>query len=204
VGVAESVDITEALQREGFAVLRRLVPRDAIDVALRHLHADVLTRGLPQEWISDWQWVSKNWFPHLRWDREIVQLSEYLPESLRDGWPCEPQILLAFPDTGDPWELTPHVDAPPEWAGGKGYRSICGVALTPSHARNGGLVVWPFNDGGRPYEATLEPGDVIVMHPQLPHTAGFNATAEIRYAIYFRYVERDDSTSAEQPTTNAS
>jgi hypothetical protein len=206
VARAHEPDVAEALARDGFVVLRDVVPRAAVDVALRHIHRDVMTRGLPQEWISEWEWHSKNWFPHLRWDDEIVQLSTYLPESLRDGWPCPPQILLGFPDVGEPAELTPHVDTLPEWADGKPYAAISGVALTPSHPRNGGLVVWPFSRPDSPYHVVLDAGDVVVIDPQLPHAGGVNRTGEIRYAIYFRYVVRDDDekTSAPQPKTSAS
>jgi ectoine hydroxylase-related dioxygenase (phytanoyl-CoA dioxygenase family) len=107
---------------------------------------------------------------------------------LRDGWPCPPQILLGFPDVGDPQELVPHVDTLPEWAE-KPYAAISGVALSPSYPRNGGLAVWPFGSD-EPFRPILDAGDVLVMHPQLPHASGFNATGDIRYAVYFRYVER--------------
>jgi hypothetical protein len=189
VAAVADVDLTTALERDGFAVLRKAVPRSSIDIALRHIHRDVMTRGLPQEWISEWEWHSKNWFPHLRWDPEIVQLSEHLPESLRGGWPCPPQILLGFPDEGEPHELTPHVDELPEWADGRDYASVCGVALTPSSPRNGGLVVWPFSSDA-PHRLVLDAGDVLVMHAKLPHASGHNSTGGIRYAIYFRYVSR--------------
>jgi hypothetical protein len=181
--------VGEALRRDGFAVLRRIVPRESIDTALRHIHKDVMTRGLPQEWISEWEWQTKNWFPHLRWDDEIVQLSSHLPESLRAGWPCPPQILLGFPDVGERAELTPHVDDPPEWAH-KPYAPICGIALTPANERTGGLVVWPFSHRDEPIHLDLDAGDVVVMDPKLQHAGGFNSTGEIRYAVYFRYVER--------------
>ena len=32
--------------------------------------------------------------------------------------------------------------------------------------------------------------DVIVMHPKLPHSSGLNREGRIRYAVYFRYLER--------------
>jgi ectoine hydroxylase-related dioxygenase (phytanoyl-CoA dioxygenase family) len=181
--------VAEALARDGYAILRRVVPRDSIDGALRHIHTDVMTRGLPQEWISEWEWHSKNWFPHLRWDDEIVQLAGHLPASLRTGWPCPPQILLGFPDVGAPTELTPHVDDVPEWAE-KPYASIVGVALTPANERTGGLVVWPFARPDEPVQLDLDAGDAVAMHPQLPHAGGFNSSGEIRYTVYFRYVER--------------
>jgi hypothetical protein len=186
---ATATTVASELERDGFAILRRLVPQEAIDIALRHIHTDVMTRGLPQEWISEWEWHSKNWFPHLRWDDEIVKLAGYLPPELRSGWPCPPQILLGFPDAGERTPLTPHVDELPEWAQ-KPYASISGVALTPANERNGGLVVWPFSAGGDAAHLDLGAGDVVAMHPQLPHAGGFNSTGEIRYAVYFRYVER--------------
>jgi ectoine hydroxylase-related dioxygenase (phytanoyl-CoA dioxygenase family) len=36
----------------------------------------------------------------------------------------------------------------------------------------------------------LEPGDVVVMHPQLPHASGLNREGAIRYAVYFRFLQR--------------
>jgi hypothetical protein len=100
---------------------------------------------------------------------------------------CDPQILLQPPDDCDDAELVPHVDQVPPWANGRRYLRIVGIALTHAHAANGGLVVWPFD--AEPHPLDLAPGDVVVMHPNLPHSSGFNREGNIRYAVYFRYLE---------------
>jgi hypothetical protein len=175
--------------RPGFDVLRGVVPGDAVEGVLRHIHRDVATHGLPQEWLSEWLW-SSHWFPHLRWDAEVLALLEHLPESLRDGELCDPQIVGQMPDDPEQqFELEAHVDRLPDWSNGRPYRRIVGVALTRNGPENGGLTVWPL-DGGKPRAVELEPGDVLVMDPQLPHASGLNRTGGIRYAVYFRFLER--------------
>ena len=170
----------------GYSVLRQLVPRDAVEAVLRHIHLDVVQRGLPAETLGSWLW-SAHWFPHLRWDPPVVALARHLPEELRRGEMCDPQILLQPPDEGE-HAVAPHVDEEPGWANGRRYRAIVGVALTPAHEDNGGLRVWPFDrDESEPIE--LGPGDALVMHPRLPHSSGLNREGGIRYAVYFRFLE---------------
>jgi ectoine hydroxylase-related dioxygenase (phytanoyl-CoA dioxygenase family) len=171
----------------GFQVLRGAVPRATVDGVLRHIHRDVATRGLPQEWLSQWLW-NAHWYPHLRWDDEIVSVLEHLPPELRDGELCDPQIVGQMPDDPDAdVPLESHVDRLPDWANGRPYLRILGVALTRNVEENGGLTVWPL-DGAEPRPVELEPGDVLVMDPQLPHASGPNRTGEIRYCLYFRFL----------------
>jgi hypothetical protein len=172
---------------QGYSVLRGVVPPDAVDRALRRIHLDLVRNGLTAEALGEWLW-SAHWFPHIKWDPEIVALVDHLPDELRDGRLCDPQILLHPPDDGEDQPLTPHVDQEPEWADGKSYRRVVGFPLTPSHLRNGGLVVWPFGSE-EPEALELEPGDVLVMDPQLPHTSGLNRAGTIRYTVYFRYLD---------------
>jgi hypothetical protein len=176
-----------ALEQRGWVVLRGAVPGDAVDGALRHVHLDLVRRGLTAETMGQWLW-SAHWFPHLKWDEPILRLCQCLPEELREGEPCDPQILLHPPDDCEDQTLESHVDREPDWAEGRRYRRIVGVALTPQRARNGGLHVWPF-DGGGPKALELAPGDVLVMHPDLPHSSGLNREGAIRYAVYFRFLE---------------
>jgi phytanoyl-CoA dioxygenase PhyH len=171
----------------GYEVLRRVVPQEAVDAVLRHLHRDIATRGLPQEWLADWLW-NAHWFPHLRWDDEVTALLAHLPEAHRDGELCDPQIVGQMPDEPIDVELEPHVDQLPDWAHGRPYRRILGVALTPNVPENGGLTVWPL-DGGEPQQLELEPGDALVMDPGLPHASGVNKTGSIRYCVYFRFLD---------------
>jgi len=173
--------------RAGYEVLRGHVPADAIDAALRHIHLDIVRRGLPPDEVAKWLWDA-HWFPHLKWDAEVVALLEHVPEELRDGELCDPQIVLHLPDSLDDFALEPHVDQEPEWADGRRYRRIVGVALSVGREGNGGLVVWPL-DGRDPEPVEVEVGDVVVMDPRLPHTSGLNRGGTIRYAVYFRFLE---------------
>jgi hypothetical protein len=181
--------VTERLRSRtaGYEVLHGAVPAEAREAALRHVHLDLLRRGLPPEELGGWLW-SAHWFPHLKWDPPIVGLLEHLPTRLREGDLCDPQILLQLPDEAEEVALEPHVDQEPEWAGGRRYLRIVGVALSPGRATNGGLVVWPL-DGRGPQAVEVEPGDVVVMDPALPHTSGLNREGGIRYAVYFRFLE---------------
>ncbi|HZD86808.1 MAG TPA: phytanoyl-CoA dioxygenase family protein [Gaiellaceae bacterium] len=178
--------VENAVAKRGFAVLRDAVPSEAVDAALRHMHLDLVRNGLPADRLGSWLWGA-DWFPHLKWDPPIAALAWWLPEELREGELCDPQILLQPPDDCDEQELVPHVDSLPEWAGGRDYLRIVGVALSPARAANGGLVVWPFD--GEPEPVELEPGDALVMHPRLPHSSGINRQGGIRYAVYFRFLE---------------
>jgi hypothetical protein len=180
-------DEAAALNERGFIVLEGQVPQTAVDRALRHIHLDLVERGLPSEELSGWLWAA-HWFPHLKWDEEIVGLLETVPPELRDGELCDPQILLQPPDALQEVALESHIDQEPDWANGRRYRRILGVALGPNRATNGGLRVWPL-DGSEPLAVELEPGDVVVMHPSLPHTSGLNREGAIRYAAYFRFLE---------------
>jgi hypothetical protein len=175
-----------ATTTRGFTVLPGLVPAEAIERTLRHLHLDLVRNGAPADRLAGWLW-SAHWFPHLKWDDEVVGLLEHLPETLRSGELCDPQLLLQPPDDCEDVELTPHVDAEPEWASGRPYLRILGIALTPNRRSNGGLVVWPL-DGADPVAVELDPGDVVVMDPTLPHTSGLNRDGAIRYAAYFRFL----------------
>jgi hypothetical protein len=171
---------------QGYRVLRDVVPAAAVERALRHIHLDLIRNGAPADTIGKWLW-SAHWFPHLKWDPEIVELLEHVPADLRDGELCDPQILLHPPDSGEDVPLTAHVDQEPQWADGRGYLRILGVALSPNRRSNGGLVVWPL-DGDEPEAVELGAGDIVVMDPSLPHTSGLNREGAIRYAAYFRFL----------------
>ena len=170
----------------GYEILSGAVPTDVVEDALRHLHLDLVRNGASADTIGGWIW-SAHWFPHLKWDGEILALLEPLPAELREGELCDPQIVLQPPDDCPDQPLTAHVDQEPDWANGRPYARIVGVALTANRRTNGGLVVWPF-DSGEPQAIELDPGDVVVMDPALPHTSGLNREGGIRYAAYFRFL----------------
>jgi Phytanoyl-CoA dioxygenase (PhyH) len=181
-----ALDPQAQLQADGYSVLRGAVPPEAVDAALRHVHLDVVRRGLPVDSVGLWL-RDAHWLPHLKWDEPIVALAGYLPPELREGELCDPQIVLQPPDDCPDDPLVAHVDREPGWAQGRRYRRIVGVALSPSRASNGGLVVWP--PDGEPEPVELAPGDVVVMDPRLPHSSGYNREGAIRYAVYFRFLE---------------
>jgi hypothetical protein len=180
------VATAHGLSRHGYALLRGAVPPEAVDRALRHLHLDVVRNGLPADVLGQWLWAA-HWFPHLKWDEPIAGLAGYLPEELRSGQMCDPQIVLQPPDDCADLPLEPHVDEEPGWANGRRYERIVGIALSTALRETGTLVVWPF-DGDGPRALEVEPGDVVVMHPELPHTSGLNREGRIRYAVYFRFL----------------
>ena len=167
-------------------MLRDAVPPEAREDVLRHIHLDLVRNGAPAETLGKWIW-SAHWFPHLKWDAVVVGLLDHLPAELREGELCDPQILLQFPDDCEDVPLSPHVDQEPEWANGRPYSRIVGIALTPNRPSNGGLTVWPL-DVAEPEAVALDAGDVIVMDPALPHTSGLNREGGIRYAVYFRFL----------------
>jgi hypothetical protein len=194
-------DSFTGVDSRGFTVVRKAVSIEAVQDALRHIHLDLVRDGLTKERLGEWLW-SAHWFPHLKWDVPIRALTEALPAALRAGEMCDPQILLHPPDDCDDVPITSHVDQTPDWARGRPYLRIVGVALSRAHAGNGGLVVWPF-DTRSPEALRLDPGDAVVMHPQLPHSSGLNREGAIRYAVYFRFLEpgRGSGTSRSRQTS---
>ena len=171
----------------GLTVIRGAVPGEPIDRALALLHIDLLERGASVQELSDWLW-SMHWFPHLNHDPRILALADALPEPWRRGERCEPQILLQFPHVGPEPEITFHQDQEPVWARGRRFARIVGVPLSPWRANNGGLLI---RDGEGPgaIPVELDPGDAVMMSPQLWHSGGINRTGAIRYGVYFRWLE---------------
>lgn len=171
---------------EWFRVGRGLVASDRIDDALRLLHLDLLKRGVTAETLADWLWGA-HWFPHLRHDAAILALAAALPPQWRTGTLCDPQILLQFPHVGPEPDITFHLDEEPDWAPGERYLRIVGVALSRWRECNGGLLVRP---AGETVAVELDPGDAVLLTPDLPHSGGINRTGAVRYGIYFRWLDR--------------
>ena len=169
----------------GYRVARGAIPLALVDDVLRVLHLDLLERGAAAKELSEWLWGT-HWFPHLRHRDEIMALAGALPADWRTGSLCDPQILLQFPHTGPEPEITFHLDQEPEWAEGRRYLRIAGVPLTPWRSENGGLVV---EQDGAPVSVEADPGDAVMMTPDLPHSGGINRTGAIRYGVYFRWLE---------------
>ena len=172
------------LESDGFHVGRGVVPQKLIDDALRILHVDLLENGHSAETLGEWLWAM-HWFPPLNYREEILALAPALPDDWQDGVLCDPQILLQFPHVGPDPEITFHVDQEPEWADGRGYLRIVGVPLSPWRQENGGLLVAAADEV---VAVELDPGDAVMMTPDLPHSGGVNRTGAVRYGVYFRWL----------------
>lgn len=198
-----SVDTTLLLASKGWIIFRYAVPESDIDAALRLIHLDIVKHGLPTE-TQDQYRKETNWFPHLRFNPEIMKLVDHIPKEYQEGTLCEPQILLQFPDdrTG---EISPHQDEAPPWANGREYKAIVGIALSLNNEANGGIRVWhpfplqpdPSSPNPWPLPLTLNAGDMLVFHPKLWHSGGYNLTGQIRHMVYFRFLQDEKSTNAE-------
>jgi hypothetical protein len=175
----------EDLPAGSYEIRRGVVPHELIEGALRVLHVDLLERGAAASELSEWLW-GMHWFPHLRHRPEIVALRDALPADWRQGEPCDPQILLQFPHVGEVPPVTFHIDKEPPWAEGRCYARIVGVPLSRWTRENGGLLV-ELRDG-RAAPVELEPGDAVMMTPDLSHSGGINLTGGIRYGVYFRWL----------------
>ena len=174
-----------------FDVGRGLVPLELVDSALRLLHLDLLEHGANAETLGEWLWGA-HWFPHLNYHPAIVALADTLPADWRSGTMSDPQILLQFPHVGPTPEITFHVDQEPHWAQGRRYLRIVGVPLSPWRLENGGLLV-ELADEAVPVE--LDPGDAVMMAPDLPHSGGVNLTGAVRYGVYFRWLADEEDGS---------
>ncbi|MBV9818394.1 MAG: phytanoyl-CoA dioxygenase family protein [Solirubrobacterales bacterium] len=168
-----------------FDIARAVIPPRVIDDALRILHLDLLERGATADELGRWLWGC-HWFPHLNDDPRIVALADALPESWRSGERCNTQILLQFPHTGPEPEITFHLDREPDWADGRRYLRIVGIALSAWSAANGGLLVRPDD---QVVAVQLAAGDAVRMDPGLLHSSAINRTGGIRYAVYFRWLQ---------------
>ena len=172
-----------------FEVERDVVPLEHVDAVLRMLHLDLLERGASPEELGTWLWGT-HWFPHLKHHERIVALADALPADWTTGKACDPQIVLQFPHTGPQPPITFHVDQVPPWADDRPYLRVVGVPLSPWRRDNGGLLV-ELDDEAVPVE--MDPGDAVLMAPDLPHSGGINITGGVRYGIYFRWLEPEPS-----------
>src|SRR5947209_1236679 len=125
------VDLERQLaEGPGFVVLRQLVDADLVDAALRRLNLEILRVGLTAEQIDEWKYAT--FWPTLRWEPEVLAAREpmgrFVDQRSGEEW-GDSQLLLRFPDEAAEWSVTPHVDHLPEWAGGRAYKLIFGLAL---------------------------------------------------------------------------
>ncbi len=173
------------LDRAGFDVGRGIVATNLVDDALRLLHVDLLEQGHSAQTLGEWLWAM-HWFPHLNYRDEILALATSLPPEWQTGVLCDPQILLQFPHVGPDPEIFFHTDEEPDWAQGRRYTQIVGVPLTPWRRENGGLLV---KVDGEPVAVELDPGDAVMLGPDVEHSGGVNRTGSPRYGVYFRWLQ---------------
>jgi hypothetical protein len=176
-----------------YDICRQTIGPPVIDGALRLLHLDLLQRGASAQELGSWLWAN-HWFPHLKHDPAILALADGLPDEWRVGELCDPQILLQFPHSGPPSDVTFHVDEVPDWAPGRRYARIVGIPLSPWRPANGGVII---RSGERTIPLELDPGDAVRMDPDLPHSGGINTTGAIRYGIYLRWLHESSTAVAE-------
>jgi len=175
----------------GYRVARNHVPRSVVDAALRRVWLEL--RGCPVDPETIKQWDRSTWFPGIRNDPVFTQLLEHVrshPLLSGAGMWCEPQLLVRLPDWGDQQgQPTWHVDELPPWAGRRdAYEAIVQVALTDCGPEQGGLVVRTFDGGPEPVHVSA--GDIVIMHPDLPHAGTLNMGSTPRVCVYFRLLTR--------------
>jgi hypothetical protein len=180
--------------KQPYVLRRQVIPQHARDAVKRLMNLELLNDSTQS--LRDYQ-RSMHWFPGLRWHQDVVALVDHLPHEWKHGVFCEPQLLLHFPH--DPTvpepEITYHLDREPPWAQGRKYVRIVGVALSPWTSASGG-VCFPGRVGGRgprgidvAFTPTMAAGDVLCIQPDQLHSPGINRTGDIRYAVYFRWLE---------------
>lgn len=160
------------------------VDLEGIDRALRLIHLDWMSNGAD---LDSWLWDGC-WFPHLRWEPEILALHKRLPAEWKGSALCDPQIVLQFP-TPEPYpEVSFHTDEEPDWAKdwGHRYKSIVGVPLNTWTPENGSPIFK--NAPGDYSQLTMRPGGAIMFTPDQLHSPGINTTGQVRYGVYFRWL----------------
>lgn len=185
-------DVHQDLLHFGYSVIENAVNPAAIELAKRLLNLEIVNWGLTKEQFDEWH-QNKTWFPTLREHDVIKRLARFIPKELYgDAELCEPQILCHYPDEAVDWPVEYHLDQEPEWADGRTYVLIAGVALTDNTEQNGGLrVLPPFaspDHFGDPVE--LKAGDIVVFQPTLWHRSSLNRSGNVRMMVYFRWLEK--------------
>lgn len=151
-------------------VLHNQIPPPAVKIAFDHiLH-------LPKEELS---------WPVHRWHPKVLQLLAYLPA--QRGELCDPQIVYDWWDNPSKSDgYTMHKDQPPEWANGRRYDTIYGVALTQHDRLNGAVI---FSDYFVDTQPHLNAGDVVEFGPRQEHCTGiFHPQGGSRISVYFRFL----------------
>jgi hypothetical protein len=214
------VDI-EQFRAQGYTILRGVVPKAKIQDALRLINGAFPRLGLrvedrPRE-------HDLTYFPDLIAHEVLLRLYKYAQPCVKEVIPtalsptvC--QLGLRFPSPEK--ELKPHIDGTLNRTYEAHFSVMASVFLSPARSGEGALWVWPgshlalvkklrksgasleslFATGripapdGVPLPVEVEPGDVMLSHALLVHSAGMHYGPHVRYALYFRVrqMEQDE------------
>jgi hypothetical protein len=169
-----------------YEVRQQCVGVELTTAVLRAIHRDIEHQGLSPGDLRSWAEESC-WFPGLRGHSSVIALREALPAEWRVGQPCEPQILMDWPNEYE-GQLWPHLDQEPHWAEGRKYSDIVCVPLIPWTVANGTVIIF---EGGEAREAVeLRVGDVLWLNPTTPHSRGVNRSGLPRFGVYYRWLSQ--------------
>jgi hypothetical protein len=166
--------------------LRNVVPESMRRDVLRLIGTDLRYRGLSARELD--QWGQLTW-PHIEPLEQVQAIAHYLDG--RFGQPGElsrpHQLVWTLPqEAPEDYPLEPHTDVPPA---GREFALIVGVAFSQWTWENGTLRVWERGLDSLPHTVLLDPGDVVVLDPTLPHSPGVNRSGEIRTGMYVRWTK---------------
>lgn len=168
-------------------VHRAVVPAEVTRAARRRLLLELRRCGVSATDVAEWSHTG--WWPSLRHEPEILAVREPLRRFERSGdvW-GEPQILIRLPDEDDTLLGPPHVDTLPPWAEAEGlrYKRILSVELTNTAPDGGGTMIHAPQDL---IPVRQREGDVLSLHPDVPHSGSPNFSGDARMALFFRLME---------------
>lgn len=191
----------EDFHQTGFGVIRRAIDAAAV-TKLRGLHAQLLG-ALPPNGPSPLQRLVPN---IVEYDRRFADLASSPPlvETLREIFAVVPHLVCSYGHEKPP-RTRAHTAAHSDVAhlpGVPHHQSLLMVkvmcALTPIRQCSGGTVVHPgshrqvpgranADESAKAHYVLLEPGDLLLFHANIRHTATSNTSSDPRLSIWFVY-----------------
>ena len=173
----------QALRRDGFVLLRGLVPQPMIDQALRTINASLGNEGIAKDQL--WSFRARTFTPELCSHPAILGLFADSPlAAVADAAigpgkvrpPDQGQIALRFPTLGEGSPPVPHIDGISSPGNGVPpgtlfhFTALAGVFLSPvASPGRGNLTVWPGSHLlMEAYLRTHGPTAVVDRFPDLP------------------------------------
>jgi hypothetical protein len=175
--------MTTALQPDTWEIRRDVVPRPMIEAVLRRMYLYVRYEGLPP--VDRLEWPHDP-FLELRGEPEVRAIAQYVQDTLQPpGELIQPhQLVWHLPDEETvQGALAWHTDQPPH---GYRYTLIVGVAFDHWTPNNGTVRVWKPG----PVAVVLNPGDAVLLAPDIRHSPGYNFDCQPRKGAYFRWGQR--------------